>query len=127
MRSFHASDCPMPSSSHSTWLCDRVTWMAAGIDGFADLGVIRSLNLYRLWRYRVEAGLFYFNAQNVKREVLERMHDHGAIDFIVLEVSTSANIDLAGGTGSLLRSTGRCKIFSRRKGSHRRFQGSRTG
>jgi len=45
---------------------------------------------------RVEAGLFYFNAQNVKKEVLERVYKHGTVDLVVIDLSTSANIDLAG-------------------------------
>lgn len=45
---------------------------------------------------RVEAGLFYFNAQNVKNAVLKRMRQHGATEMVVIDLSTSANIDLAG-------------------------------
>jgi high affinity sulfate transporter 1 len=45
---------------------------------------------------RLEAGLFYFNAQNVKNEVLERVRQHGAVELLVIDLSTSANIDLAG-------------------------------
>ncbi len=45
---------------------------------------------------RVEAGLFYFNAQNVKAEVLRRVRQHGPVDLLVIDLSTSANIDLAG-------------------------------
>jgi len=45
---------------------------------------------------RVESGLFYFNVQNVKNEVLERMRQHGAVELVVIDFSTSANIDLAG-------------------------------
>lgn len=45
---------------------------------------------------RVEAGLFYFNAQNVKNAVLERVCQHGAVEQVVIDLSTSANIDLAG-------------------------------
>ena len=45
---------------------------------------------------RVEAGLFYFNAQNVKNEVLSRLHQHCATDLVVVDLSTSPNIDLAG-------------------------------
>lgn len=45
---------------------------------------------------RVEAGLFYFNAQNVKNEVLARLHQHCATDLVVIDLSTSPNIDLAG-------------------------------
>ncbi len=45
---------------------------------------------------RVESGLFYFNAQNVKNEVMERMRRHGTVELVVIDLSTSANIDLAG-------------------------------
>jgi anti-anti-sigma factor len=45
---------------------------------------------------RVEAGLFYFNAQNVKREVLLRMRQSAATNLVVMDLSTTANIDLAG-------------------------------
>ena len=45
---------------------------------------------------RVEAGLFYFNAQNVKNVVLERLRQRGAVEVVVIDLSTSPNIDLAG-------------------------------
>ena len=45
---------------------------------------------------RLEAGLFYFNAENVKNEVLQRMRRHGSVDLVIIDLSTSANIDLAG-------------------------------
>jgi high affinity sulfate transporter 1 len=45
---------------------------------------------------RIEAGLFYFNAQNVKNEVLERIRRHGAAELVVIDLSTSATVDLAG-------------------------------
>lgn len=45
---------------------------------------------------RVEAGLFYFNTQNVKRDLLERMRQCSPVDLMVIDLSTSANIDLAG-------------------------------
>jgi high affinity sulfate transporter 1 len=45
---------------------------------------------------RVETGLFYFNAQNVRRDLLERMCQRGPVDLMVIDLSTSANIDLAG-------------------------------
>jgi anti-anti-sigma factor len=45
---------------------------------------------------RIEAGLYYFNAQNVRRDLLERMHQNNPVDLMVLDLSTSANIDLAG-------------------------------
>jgi sulfate permease, SulP family len=45
---------------------------------------------------RVESGLFYFNAENVKNEVLEHLRGRGAVELVVIDLSTSANIDLAG-------------------------------
>ena len=67
------------------------------IDGFADLSRYPEAEAVPgVLALRVEAGLFYFNALNVKKEVLERMHMHGAIDSVVIDLSTSANIDLAG-------------------------------
>jgi anti-anti-sigma factor len=45
---------------------------------------------------RVEAGLFYFNAQAVKNELLRRVRQHGAVRLLVVDLSTSANIDIAG-------------------------------
>jgi high affinity sulfate transporter 1 len=45
---------------------------------------------------RVESGLFYFNAQNVKNEVLKYISQHTGIELLVIDLSTSANIDLAG-------------------------------
>jgi len=45
---------------------------------------------------RIEAGLFYFNAENVKAEVLNRLRQHKDAKHLVIDLSTSANIDLAG-------------------------------
>ncbi len=45
---------------------------------------------------RVEAGLFYFNADNVKNELLKRVRQHGEVEVLVVDLSTSPNIDLAG-------------------------------
>jgi SulP family sulfate permease len=45
---------------------------------------------------RVESGLFYFNAESVKNEVLEHLRGRGAVELVVIDLSTSANIDLAG-------------------------------
>jgi high affinity sulfate transporter 1 len=45
---------------------------------------------------RVESGLFYFNAQNVQSAVLERMRQQGAVEMVIIDLSTSPNIDLAG-------------------------------
>ncbi|HXZ80170.1 MAG TPA: SulP family inorganic anion transporter, partial [Terriglobales bacterium] len=45
---------------------------------------------------RVESGLFYFNAQAVKSEILRRMHELDSVKLVVIDLSTSPNIDLAG-------------------------------
>jgi SulP family sulfate permease len=45
---------------------------------------------------RVESGLFYFNAQNVKNYVAEQIADRAEIKLVVVDLSTSANVDLAG-------------------------------
>lgn len=45
---------------------------------------------------RIEAGIFYFNAENVKSAVLAKLRQCAGTDLVVLDLSTSANIDLAG-------------------------------
>jgi len=45
---------------------------------------------------RVESGLFYFNAENVKDEVLLRVRQGERVKLVVIDLSTSPNIDLAG-------------------------------
>jgi sulfate permease, SulP family len=68
-----------------------------GLDLFADSSRDPEVeSIPHVLILRVEAGLFYFNAQNVKKEVLERVYKHGAVDLVVIDLSTSANIDLAG-------------------------------
>ena len=68
-----------------------------GVDRFADSSRYPEVEAVSgVLTLRVESGLFYFNAQNVKKDVLDHMRKHGAIDFVVLDLSTSANIDLAG-------------------------------
>src|SRR6266403_526500 len=68
-----------------------------GTDGFADSSRYpESEAIPRVLVLRVEAGLFYFNAENVKNAVLERMRRPGGIELVVIDLSTSANIDLAG-------------------------------
>jgi anti-anti-sigma factor len=68
-----------------------------GTDRFADsLRYPESEALPHVLVLRVEAGLFYFNAENVKNEVLERLCRPGGIELLVIDLSTSANIDLAG-------------------------------
>jgi high affinity sulfate transporter 1 len=46
---------------------------------------------------RIESGLFYFNAQNVKAEIMRQVAVYSDLKLVVLDLSTSANIDLAGG------------------------------
>jgi high affinity sulfate transporter 1 len=68
-----------------------------GTHGFADSSRYpESEAIPRVLALRVEAGLFYFNAQNVKNEALDRVRRRGAVELLVIDLSTSANIDLAG-------------------------------
>ena len=68
-----------------------------GTDGFADsTRYPESEAIPKVLVLRVEAGLFYFNAQNVKNEVLEHTRRQGVVELVVIDLSTSANIDLAG-------------------------------
>ena len=46
---------------------------------------------------RIESGLFYFNVQNVKGEILRQARAYSGLTLVILDLSTSANIDLAGG------------------------------
>jgi high affinity sulfate transporter 1 len=45
---------------------------------------------------RIESGLFYFNAENVRHEILNRTRKEGSVNLLVIDLSTSPNIDLAG-------------------------------
>jgi sulfate permease, SulP family len=45
---------------------------------------------------RVESGLFYFNAENVRAEILDHVRNRSAVNLVVLDLSTSPNIDLGG-------------------------------
>jgi sulfate permease, SulP family len=47
--------------------------------------------------FRIESGLFYFNAQNVKAEILSQAGSYSDLKLVILDLSTSANIDLVGG------------------------------
>jgi high affinity sulfate transporter 1 len=68
-----------------------------GTDGFADSARYpESEAIPHVLVLRVESGLFYFNAQNVKNEVLEHVRRQGIVELVVIDLSTSANIDLAG-------------------------------
>jgi SulP family sulfate permease len=68
-----------------------------GTDRFADSARYPdSESIPQVLVLRVESGLFYFNAQNVKNEVMEHVSGRGAVELVVIDLSTSANIDLAG-------------------------------
>ena len=45
---------------------------------------------------RVESGLFYFNVQNAMNQILRYLHGTSRTELLILDLSTSANIDLAG-------------------------------
>jgi len=45
---------------------------------------------------RVESGLFYFNAQNVRTYIADQIQNRMEIKLVVVDLSTSANVDLAG-------------------------------
>ena len=45
---------------------------------------------------RVESGLFYFNAQNVRNYIADQIQNRKEIKLVVVDLSTSANVDLAG-------------------------------
>jgi anti-anti-sigma factor len=73
---------------------------------------------------RVEAGLFYFNAQNVRNEIIQAFRQEKDTQLVVIDMSTSANIDLAGVRmiGELskeLRSSGVCLKLAQVHGSVR--------
>jgi len=77
----------------------RITFLGRlpGTDRFADSSrYLETEATPQVLVLRVEAGLFYFNAQNVKNQVLEGVRQHGAVELLVIDLSTSANIDLAG-------------------------------
>jgi len=77
----------------------RITLLGClpGTDRFADsLRYPESEMLPQVLVLRIEVGLFYFNAENVKKEVLQHLRQRSQIKLVVLDLSTSANIDLAG-------------------------------
>ena len=45
---------------------------------------------------RVESGLFYFNAENVRAEIMNHVRQRSSLKLVVIDLSTSANIDLGG-------------------------------
>ncbi len=69
-----------------------------GSDRFVDVLRYTEHNLVPgVLVFRIESGLFYFNAQNVKAEILSQAGAYSALKLVILDLSTSANIDLAGG------------------------------
>jgi len=67
-----------------------------GTDRFVDITRFPEAQLITdVLALRVETALLYFNVENVRKEVLERASG-GSIRTIVLDLSTSPNIDLAG-------------------------------
>ena len=45
---------------------------------------------------RIESGLFYFNAENVHSEIIDHVRRRGAVNLVIIDLSTSPNIDLGG-------------------------------
>ena len=77
--------------------------------GIATLGQISGTNRFadcsrypdckqipRVLVLRIESGLFYFNAENVRLEILNRTRRNRSVGLVVVDLSTSPNIDLAG-------------------------------
>jgi SulP family sulfate permease len=68
-----------------------------GTDRFADLQRYPdSRPVPHVLALRIESGLFYFNAHNAMTQILLLLHQGPATDLLILDLSTSANIDLAG-------------------------------
>jgi high affinity sulfate transporter 1 len=68
-----------------------------GSDRFADLSRYpESKPVAHVLILRIEAGLFYFNTQNVQNEILSHVNRQSGIQLLIIDLSTSANIDLAG-------------------------------
>ena len=69
----------------------------AGTDRFVDSARYpESAPIPQALVLRVESGLFYFNAENVKNHVLLSAGQQERVRLVVMDLSTSANIDLAG-------------------------------
>jgi len=45
---------------------------------------------------RIESGLFYFNAENVRSEILDYVRRSSSVNLVIIDLSTSPNIDLGG-------------------------------
>ena len=69
-----------------------------GSDRYVDASRYSELELVPgLLVFRIESGLFYFNVQNVKAEILKQASAYSDLKLVILDLSTSANIDFAGG------------------------------
>ena len=69
-----------------------------GSDRFVDVSRYSDLEIVPgVLVFRIESGLFYFNVQNVKAEILSQAGAQADLKLVILDLSTSANIDLAGG------------------------------
>jgi sulfate permease, SulP family len=69
-----------------------------GSDRYVDASRYSELELVPgLLVFRIESGLFYFNVQNVKTEILNQAGACSDLKLVILDLSTSANIDFAGG------------------------------
>jgi len=69
-----------------------------GSDRFVDASRYKERELVPgVLVFRIESGLFYFNVQNVKAEILSQVGACSGLKLVILDLSTSANIDLAGG------------------------------
>ncbi len=68
-----------------------------GSDRFVDsFRYATGENIPQVLILRLESGLFYFNVENVKNQILLYLHQRHSVKLVVLDLSTSANIDLAG-------------------------------
>jgi MFS superfamily sulfate permease-like transporter len=69
-----------------------------GSDRYVDASRYSELDFVPgLLVFRIESGLFYFNVQNVKAEILNQAGAYSGLKLVILDLSTSANIDFAGG------------------------------
>lgn len=83
------------------WAADPQTAVLGripGTDRFGDLDRHPSNETFAgLLIFRVEGGLFYFNVDSVKRQLLERVDEASAeLRLVIFDLSSSPQIDLAG-------------------------------
>jgi len=69
----------------------------AGTDRFVDSSrYVGSEQIPGTLVVRVESGLFYFNAENVHAEILDDVRRRSSVNLVIIDLSTSPNIDLGG-------------------------------